>query len=294
MSKTLFSSFCFLFFLNTFCCTSCQSSNQKATNDANKNDSLKTIIKNKDSVIDYFFNAINNINKTIDSINSKQHSIILKTSNVNHDIISSKINDINQEIILLNKTIEQNKTNTEILNNRLVNSTKKNIELNRSIININKALIKKETELFNLNNILTSLHSDLYLVETTLNFLYVNNIIEHEIIKSEADILQTAYYVVGSADELKNKNIINESRGLIGVEKTKKLKNNLSNSNFTCINYSETTSIPINCKKINIISTHPEKAYLIIKENQLIKNLYITDPIEFWRISKYLVIEKVK
>jgi hypothetical protein len=77
------------------------------------------------------------------------------------------------------------------------------------------------------------------------------------------------------------------------LEKLKKLKNNLNSSNFTRINYSETTSIPINCKKINIISTHPEKAFLLIKDHQLIKNLYITDPIEFWRISKYLIIEKI-
>jgi len=293
MYRTHFSGFCVLLFLNTFCCSSCQSSNQKVTNDINKNDSLKTIIKSKDSVIDYFFNAINNVTKTIDSINTKQHVIVLKTSSVNHDIINSKINDINQEIILLNKLIEQSKKNTASLNNRLLSSTKKNTELNRSIININKTLVIKETELLNLNNTLASLHSDLYLVETTLNFLYVNNMIEHELIKSEAEVLQTAYFIIGSANELKTKNIINKTGGLIGVGKTKKLKNNLNSSNFTRINYSETTSIPINCKKINIISTHPEKAYLLIKDHQLIKNLYITDPVEFWRISKYLIIEKI-
>ena len=51
-------------------------------------------------------------------------------------------------------------------------------------------------------------------------------------------------------------------------------------------------SIPVNSKNAKLISEHPNNSYKFIRDaNKKIESIEITDPAQFWKISKYAVVE---
>jgi hypothetical protein len=61
---------------------------------------------------------------------------------------------------------------------------------------------------------------------------------------------------------------------------------------FAEIDVTETKTIPVNSKSVKLITEHPTGSYQLVRENEnLISYIEIKDPAEFWRISKYAVVE---
>ena len=46
----------------------------------------------------------------------------------------------------------------------------------------------------------------------------------------------------------------------------------------------------IDAKEIQLITEHPTDSYQLVKDGDKVQYLAITDPVNFWRISKYLVV----
>ena len=62
---------------------------------------------------------------------------------------------------------------------------------------------------------------------------------------------------------------------------------------FTKADLRNVSSIPLNVKKATLMTSHPEGSYTFVeKEGKVITELSITNPEEFWSVSKYLVIRK--
>jgi hypothetical protein len=54
-------------------------------------------------------------------------------------------------------------------------------------------------------------------------------------------------------------------------------------------------SIKLNSKSAKLISEHPANSYkFILDKNKKIESMEITDPVQFWKISKYAVLEITK
>jgi len=64
----------------------------------------------------------------------------------------------------------------------------------------------------------------------------------------------------------------------------------IKNDNFTKIDYTQISTIPVNSKKVELVTTHPDGSYKIEKNNDLVSDILITDPEKFWSASKYLVV----
>jgi len=104
--------------------------------------------------------------------------------------------------------------------------------------------------------------------------------------------LNTYYFTEGTYEELKEKGVIEKEGWVPFKGKVVELNENLPTENFTAIDKREMTSIPIHAKKAAIISEHPEGTYEFERnEEGLIASLQIKNPDEFWKISKYLVVE---
>jgi hypothetical protein len=77
--------------------------------------------------------------------------------------------------------------------------------------------------------------------------------------------------------------------GLLGQNKT--IQENFDDEYFTELNIQETKTIPLNSKKAVVVSEHPNNSYTLVEEDGLVSYLQIDNPEEFWKISKYAVIE---
>lgn len=73
--------------------------------------------------------------------------------------------------------------------------------------------------------------------------------------------------------------------------RTKSLDEDFNEGEFRTIDTRETTTIPVNAKKVELLTKHPTGSYELEKEDELVTYLHITDPEEFWKANKYLVLE---
>jgi len=100
----------------------------------------------------------------------------------------------------------------------------------------------------------------------------------------------TAYYVIGSKNQLKDMNVINET-GWFVFNKDIDLAANINESVFRRIDITEQTEFTINrnIDQLSILPERVESSYTIEKIDKDQSVLKVTDPEQFWKI-KYLAI----
>jgi hypothetical protein len=100
--------------------------------------------------------------------------------------------------------------------------------------------------------------------------------------------LHTIYYIVGQEKKLREAQIISKE-GLIGRTLVVAKQNSLDF--FMQADSRELLEVAINQKKAEIVTSHPEGSYELIKgADKTILKLVITDPTRFWESSKMLIV----
>ena len=106
-------------------------------------------------------------------------------------------------------------------------------------------------------------------------------------VASQDKALNTAWFVFGTKSELKEQKII-ESKFL---QKTKVLSDAEFNKDyFTQIDIRTDKEIKLYSKNAELLTTHPAGSYELAKDAKEQLVLKITNPAQFWSVSRYLVI----
>ena len=266
--------------------------NQNELADSNRqNDSLLSVINERDSFINDFITSFNEVEQNLDSVAAKQHIITVNSDNGGELQMTQK-SRINKEIAAINDLMYQNRNKIAELNLKIKNSSNKNSQHVKMITALNEQILKKDIELTDLNTRLSALNAQVATLETSVDTLTVLNDMQARTITDKTMALHTAYYVVGKSNELQEANIIDRKGGLLGIGRTSKLSEDFDNSKFTRIDYSQTNTIPVN-SDMKIITSHPSSSYTFDKDDKdkdFVKNIVITNSEMFWSASKYLVI----
>lgn len=264
-------------------------------NSEDTNDSLLTIINEKDSSLINFIASFNEIESNLDSVAAKQKIIFLHSDRIKGELNANKKMRINAEIEAINILMDKNRKEIADLTRKLANSKNKNSVLEKTIKTLTIQISQKDYELCELNLELSALHSAVTTLVTTVDSLASQNYIQSIIIDYQTKHLHSTYYIVGTEKELIDKKIIDKKGGLLGIGKTSVLNEDFDNTMFTLMDYTKTTEVPINGNSIKIITNHPSDSYLLEKDKtktNTIKNLTIINSESFWSTSKYLVIIK--
>ena len=256
-----------------------------------KNDSLMSVVNERDAAINEFIASFNEVESNLDSVAVRQHIISANTEQKG-ELKQNQKEHINAEIAAINDLMEQNRKKLADLDRKLKGSTHKNKELEKMIATINNQLEQKNVELTALNEKLNSLNAEVAQLQTSVTTLTEESNAKSLTIAEDTRALHTAYYVVGKSGELQDAKIIDRKGGLLGIGKTSKLSQNFDNNKFTRIDYVETNTIPVDSKDAKIITTHPADSYKMNKENDKIVSISITNAEKFWSASKYLVVVK--
>jgi len=254
-------------------------------------DSLEVANKQSDSTVNTYLSSFVDIERRLDSISEKQKSIYIKSEKPSEPK-TLVINEINTEIASINSLLVKNKETIAQLNYQLKASGTKNEKLEQAIKSLNDLLTQKQKELSNLNTKLNNYSAQIVVLYTDIYILNAENADQAEIISEQTKALHKAYYVVGTLSDLEKGKVIDKKGGVLGMGKTPELSNDFNARKFTEIDFTETLSIPINSKSVQIVTSHPTNSYKLVKENGVIKSLTITNAEEFWKASKYLIIIK--
>jgi uncharacterized coiled-coil protein SlyX len=268
---------------------------QKELDSSNQQkDSLLSIVNERDASLNEFISSFNEVERNLDSVAAKQHVISVNTDKPG-ELKQNQKARINADIAAINSLMDINRRKLAELTHKLKNSGSKNAELEKTIVTINNQLAQKDLELTTLNEKLKNLNAQVAQLQTSVNTLTVEGDAKSQTIAEETAVLHTAYYVVGKSKELEESKLIDRKGGLLGIGKTAKLTENIDNSKFTRIDYTQTGTIPVNGDDVRIVTTHPSDSYRLdkdVKDKDKVNNIIITNPEKFWSASKYLVVVK--
>jgi predicted nucleic acid-binding Zn-ribbon protein len=265
---------------------------QAEVDQANRSrDSLASIINERDSSLNDFLTAFNEIEQNLDSVARKQNAINLNVEKQG-ELKKSAKDRINDNIIAINELMNENREKIAQLNRKLKSSGSKVAHFEKMLQTLNEQIAQKDRELADLNDKLNGLNTQVAQLQTSVDTLTSTTMAQSKTIEEQTTSLHTAYYVVGMTKELRDMKVIDKTGGLLGIGKTSKLSPNVDPNKFTRIDYVQVSTIPIDSKKAKVITSHPADSYSLNKEKDKVVSLQITNPEKFWSASKYLVVIK--
>jgi len=272
----------------------CNQKNEEIARLKVSNDSLRSLGVTKDSTVIDFVNAFNDIQSNLDSIKMKE-KIISKAVDGNSEIKARSKDQINSDINMIYKLQQDNRAMVASLRSKLNKSGVHSAQLEDMINNLSKQIEEKDVQIAQLKDDLAKVNvqvTDLTTKVTDLNAnvdnLSTQNKEKQQVIDDRTAELNTAYYVVGTSSYLKDKKIITKEGGFIGLGKSKELATEMNKSNFTKVDITTLKGISIMKNKATILTSHPKSSYHLTGKNQS-DSLVITNPKEFWSLSKVLV-----
>ena len=252
-----------------------------------KNDSLMAQTMQKDEAINEFIATVNDIQGTLDTIKMKQNIINLST-NKNGELKLSARDQIRTDITSIYMLMEKNKKELSDLNRKMKASNMKVTELQKLVDRLQKDITDKNVEIETLRDKLAKLN---IVIETAnLRADTLSNVVkaqsgrlneQQQTLAQQEAALNTAYYIVGTAKDLKK-------NGIIG--KGDKLLSDFNKALFTKVDIRKLSEVSILSKKAKVISNHPTSSYKLVGDKKIIQSLQITDYRAFWSNVRYLVI----
>ena len=284
MKKIKHFAFFVIIILTNFLVSNCSKGSDDSENSIkdsieNVSGNLNGKLNEKDAAIQELVSSFNEIQENLNTIKEKEKIISKVTSDGD---VKSKEDQIKEDIQSIYDLMAKNKDRIGSLSKKLKNSKLKIEGLEKMIENMQATLNLKDSEIEELKTKIEGLNVELS--NLTTNYKAVENESNQK-----TEIINTAFYAIGTSKELKENNVITKEGGIIGLGKTTKLSSDFNKEYFTKINIEKTTSINLGAKKIKMLTTHPSNSYKLIGEKP-IEKLEITNTKEFWSASKYLVI----
>lgn len=154
-------------------------------------------------------------------------------------------------------------------------------EKDRMIAGLRSDLSKKNADIAQLRSHVSALSED-------VSNLQQKSQEQEEALTVQSDMLNEGYVKAGTKKELQAAGLLSSS-GLFGKKKLD--VSNLNPEQFTKIDIREFQELKIAGKKPKILTQMPESSYRFDSHSDGTTTLVITDPLKFWGISNFLVIE---
>ncbi|MCU0360254.1 MAG: hypothetical protein MUF75_05965 [Bacteroidia bacterium] len=263
---------------------SCKSDTEKQANP--EADSLKTVageltsqLNEKEAALQEFIASFNEIQENLNAIKEKE-KIVVNASEKGD--VKKKEDQIKEDIQSIYDLMSKNKNRINSLSKKLKDANLKIEGMDQMIANMQATIDQKDVEISDLKTRIEGLNIELSNLNTNYKMVEAES-------AEKTEIINTAFYAIGTSKELIEKKVITKEGGFIGIGKSAKMQNDFNKDYFTKINAEQTQSINIGAKKVKLLSTHPSGSYKLVGEKP-VQKIDITNPKEFWSVSKYLVI----
>jgi hypothetical protein len=247
----------------------------------------------RDSMINDWLVTFDEIEKNLNVIKEKEKLLTVKSSDT--EVSKNRKEQILDDIKSINTLIDENKKKIARLNAQLKESGGTIKGLQDRIAVLEESMRQYESEIAELNTTLVSKDNEIGQLNNNVIALNDTITIKEERISEQTGKLHQAFLASGTYKDLKEKGIVIKEGGFLGLGRKQFLVEDFSDSSFTEIDITSLTTIPVNSKDVRLITEHPSDSYKLIKENdKQIAYISITNPEEFWKITKYAVVEIVK
>lgn len=254
-----------------------------------ENDSLKVVLGQRDAELDEMMGTFNDISEGFRQINAAENRVDLQRGSVAEGSLSAR-QQMASDIEFIRKQMEENKQQIEKLQQMLKSSKTNSAQLKRAVEQLTQDLADKaqrieelQAELASKNIRIQELDAAVTDLTTQKEQLTAENEAKAKTVSQQDKALNTAWFVFGTKKELKDQNILKKGEVLQDAEVNKDY--------FTEVDIRTTKEIKLYSKSADILTNHPAGSYVFEKDDKNQLTLKITNPQEFWSVSKYLVIQ---
>ena len=253
-------------------------------------DSLMAVTGSKDASLVEFVNAFNEIQANLDTI--KQKEMIIDNRAKGGEVQANQKEQIQSDINYIYSLLQKNRELVSKLTDKLKKSEHKSAELQKMIDNLNNIIVEKDAQIEQLTAELNKLNIQVNDLTGQVGNLTTENAQKQAEIEAKTTQLNTAYYIIGTVKELKEKNIITKEGGFVGIGRSKDISDEVDLSYFTKVDITKLNTIPIMKKKVEIISKHPAGRNLSEEKREIAA--YVSKALSFVRkMQRFLATPQV-
>jgi hypothetical protein len=256
----------------------------------NQKHSFTQLLTSRDSVINEWMLTFDEIEKDLNTVKEKENIITMKSED--KEFSKDKKQQILKDIEYVNTLLDQNKKKIASLTAQLNKSggTIKGLQIR--IAELEASMKERETQIADLKVVLTQKDFQIGQLNTKMSEQEVAIAQKDEKITTQTAEMNKGFIASGTYKELKAKGLINKEGGFLGIGRKEAMVQGFSQSVFTQVNITETKSIPVNSKDAKLITFHPTSSYEMVRDkDNKIASIDIKNPDEFWKVSKYAVVE---
>lgn len=260
-----------------------------------QNDSLLAVLNERDAELDEMMGTFNEVSEGFREINAAENRVDLQRGAVGEGSKSAR-QQIASDIEFIRKQMEENKAQIAKLQDMLKKSRTNSTQLKKAIDSLTKELVEKtqrieelQAELASKNIRIQELDAAVTGLSADKEALTAENEAKAQTVAEQDKALNTAWFVFGTKKELKDQRILT-SGGLF--KKGQVMEDaDINKDYFTQIDIRTTKEIKLYSKDADILTTHPAGSYALEADSKGQLILKITNPQNFWSVSKYLVIQ---
>lgn len=252
-----------------------------------QNESLVAELTEKNMALEQAIQSIANIQEGFRVINEAEGRVNIQSQ------VSEGITDaerMKEDILFIREKMEANRKQIERLEKKLKASGIEASSLRKVIANLQKELDAKvasiaalQTELAEKNIRISELDKAVATLTGDVNTLQQLSDAQQEMIEKQEMQLNAAWYVYGTAKELKEQNILKSGDVMSSSDFNKNY--------FTEIDIRVDRVFPLYAKHAKLMTVHPEGSYEFVKDADKQLTLKVLDLDAFWSVSRYMVIQ---
>ena len=254
-----------------------------------ENDSLLMELNQRNAELDDMMGTFNEVQEGFRKINAAESRVDLQRGTMTANSASAK-QQIASDIEFISKQMEENKAQIAKLQAQLKNSSYNSAQMKKAVAALTAELNAKQqrieelqTELASKNIRIQELDAAVSDLSAAKETLVAENEAKAKTVAEQDKSLNAAWFVFGTKSELKAQKILQSGDVLKSADFNKDY--------FTQIDIRTTKEIKLYSKRAELLTTHPAGSYELVKDDKGQLTLKITNPTEFWSISRYLVIQ---
>lgn len=252
-----------------------------------KNESLAVELSEKNEALNQAIQAIADIQEGFRVINEAEGRVSISTQGGEGLTDAERMKE---DILFIQQKMEENRKQIETLQKKLKASGSETAALRKVIANLQKELGDKtmriaalQEELAEKNIRIAELDQAVATLTGDVNTLHQVTDAQQEVIEQQVVQMHTAWYVYGTAKELKDQNILRGGKVLSSADFNKNY--------FTEIDIRVDRVFPLYAKHAQLLTVHPAGSYEFVKAADKQLTFNILDFEAFWSVSRYMVIQ---
>ena len=249
---------------------------------------LRTELLGRDSLISEMALSFDDIEKNIALMDEREK---LLGENAEGELNMDKRQKMVRDLQLMNGLMKESRERIAELTKRLDKSKAETGGLRKKLKDLDLMLAARDSSISTMKDELLARDFKIEQVNQQLTAMELEVAKREAFIEQQTNMMNTAWYTIGTSKELEERGVITSTGGLIGIGKSQELSQDVSMNQFKEVDVRTTQRVTLQGKKAKLVTEHPQASYTIVEEGDKLAYLEIKDPVAFWRLSKYMVVE---